>query len=153
MKNIFRPAARFVVINDQNEILLVQHEKHWAIPGWWIDFWENIFDAIFRESEEELGIWAQADKLIFLQDYTGERKWKRTHFMEYFWTIKNNKDFINVKKTYLEATHAFEIRDVEFFKIEDFPANFMPKAFMEVCKSYIKNKENFWVKYIPWTNK
>ena len=148
MKENFRNATRFVVINEKDEILIVNLWKCWAIPWGWIDFWETIVKALERESIEELWIKADADKLIFIQDYTDTRKWNFTHFFEYFWTIKNNDDFKNVLETYKSSSHAFELLDIKWSKIEDFPEGFMPKAFPEVIKKYLNNKEKFSCEYI-----
>lgn len=144
----FRNATRLVVINDKNELLIVHMWKVWGIPGGGIDFGETIIEALERESMEELGIKAIANKLIFIQDYTDTRKGKYTHFFEYFWIIKNNEDFFNVLKTYKNSSHAFELLDIKWSKLEDLPKNFMPTAFPKVLKKYLENKENFGCEYV-----
>ncbi len=148
MKKLFRPTARFIVINKKQEILVVLQKHNWAIPWGGIDFWENICDAISRESFEELWIKAECDKFIFVQDFLKNRKGKDMHLFDFFWTIKNNKDFENVENTYKNSEYAYELRDVKWFKLEDFPKDFKPKALKKVLKKYLKDKKNFSCKYI-----
>ena len=96
MQRYFRPAARLVILNEENEILLVRHKRYWALPGWGIDIWESIETALNRESIEELNTPAQMDQIIFIQDYLDERREWKIHALEYFCTVKNTKDFENV---------------------------------------------------------
>ncbi len=148
MSKKFRAAGRFVIVNDKNEILLVEQKNNWAIPGGWIDFWENLYEVIQREAEEELGIKAQMDKIVFIQDFISSHKEKPKHCLEYFCSLKNNSDFENVEKTYKTATHSFELKDVKYFSIDNFPENFKPKAFKKTLEKYLKDKQNFSCEYI-----
>jgi len=150
MKENFRNASRLVVLNEKNELLIVHMWKVWGIPWGWIDFWETILEALERESIEELWIKAEGDKLIFIQDYTDTRKWKYTHFFEYFWTIKNNNDYKNVLETYKNSSHAFELLEIKWCSLDNLPENFMPKAFPKVLKKYLENKNTFTCEYVTW---
>lgn len=148
MKQIFRPAARLVILNENNEVLLARHKRYWALPGGGIDFWEPISDALCRESVEELNIKAELDQIIFIQDYSEERAWKNLHCLEYFCTIKNNSDFENVKEEYKKASHAFELEELEWFGVDKMPEKFMPLAFPQVLKQYLESRDNFKTQYI-----
>jgi hypothetical protein len=88
------------------------------------------------------------EKIIFIQDFIPHHKEKPKHCLEYFCSIKNNNDFENIEKTYKKASHSYELLDVKWFKIDDFPENFKPKALKKVLKKYLKNKENFSCEYI-----
>lgn len=147
MKN-FRNASRLVILNDKNELLIVHMWNVRAVPWGWIEFGETIIEALQRESMEELGIKAIPDKLIFIQDYVWKRKWNQTHFIEYFWTIKNNHDFENVLNIYKDSSHAFELVDIKWCKIDDLPDDFMPKALPNVIKKYLENKSSFCCEYV-----
>ncbi len=148
MTNRFRIAARLIIVNDNDEVLIVKMWKQWAIPGGWLDYGEKISDCLNRESLEELWVEAVFDKIIFLQDYIWKVKWKERHCLEYFCTVKNNSDFLDVETQYKKASHAFELQKVQFTKLENFPEKFMPKALPEVLKRYITNKENFSCEYV-----
>jgi len=145
-----RNATRFVILNDKNELLIVNMWNVWAIPWWWIEFGETILKALERESVEELWIKAIADKLIFIQDYVADRKWISTHFFEYFWTVKNNQDFYDVLDTYKNSSHAFELVDIKWCKLEDLPKDFKPTAFPKILKAYLENKDCFSCEYVSW---
>ncbi len=150
MERFFRPASRLVIVNSKNQILLARHKRYWALPGGGIDIWESIETALNRESIEELNIPAQMDKIIFIQDYLDERKEWKIHAMEYFCTLKNNQDFENVVHTWKDSSHAFELENLAWFDVENFPEKFMPVAFHRVIKEYIKNKHNFSTNYVSW---
>lgn len=150
MTNQFRAAARLIVVNNKNEVLIVRMNNHWAIPWWWIDHGEKVNDCLMRESFEELWVKAKFDKVLFIQDYLWDVKWEQKHCLEYFCSIKNNADFLNVETEYKKASHSFELKEVKFCKLEDFPSNFMPKALPEILNKYILNKDNFSCEYISW---
>ena len=57
----FRRAARLVVVNSRNRVLLLQHlritgEKFWATPGGGLEDGETFEKAAAREALEELGV-------------------------------------------------------------------------------------------------
>ena len=153
MKNNFRAAARFVIINKNNEILIVRQKNNWAIPWWWIDFGESIFEAISREAFEELWVKAKAEKIVFIQDFLWKWKWEDTQMMEYFCSIKNNKDFENIIETYKSASHSFELIEVKWCSLDDFPEDFLPSCLVEVLARYFKNKEEFSCEYVSGIEK
>jgi len=59
------------VINEQREILLVEHVFHptlpWGLPGGWIGFNEDPSDAVIREFSEELDLTIDIADLILMQ--------------------------------------------------------------------------------------
>ncbi|MGB2111011.1 MAG: hypothetical protein ACPHY8_03930 [Patescibacteria group bacterium] len=50
--------------------------------------------------------------------------------------------------TWKDSSHAFELEDLAWFDVNNFPDKFMPEAFCEVIKNYIENRNNFSTKYI-----
>ena len=141
---IFRPAARCVIVNKKNEVLLVSDDWiGWALPWWWIDFWENVEDAVRRESLEELWIEAEPERLLCMMDRKRMRKWVLTHLVVYIWSIKNSEDFENVEKTYYTASHAFESEEVKYFPVDELPTDLVPDWLDWVLKNYVKDRENY----------
>ena len=57
-----------VVVNDDCEVLLVEHVFHpklpWGLPGGWIGFNEDPKDTIQREIQEELGLRVEVETLL-----------------------------------------------------------------------------------------
>lgn len=60
-----------VVINEQREVLLVEHVFHpklpWGLPGGWIGFNEDPTQAVIREFAEELKLRIDIDCLLLMQ--------------------------------------------------------------------------------------
>ena len=60
-----------VVINEQREILLVEHVFHpklpWGLPGGWIGFNEDPSEAVVRELSEELDLTVDIDHLLLMR--------------------------------------------------------------------------------------
>ena len=138
----FRPASRLVILKE-NKILLCRMWNVWWLPWGWIDIWESIPDALNRESIEELWIKAQFEKIIFIQDFLVQ-----FHALEYFCTVKNNSDYFDVVNTYHTSSHAHELKDLNWFDLDNIPEDMMPLTFLPVLKKYIKNPEKFSCEYI-----
>jgi len=50
--------------------------------------------------------------------------------------------------TWKQASHAFELDEIAWFDIDNFPEKFMPLAFPKVIQEYIKNKNTFKTQYV-----
>ncbi len=140
MEKIFRPAVRMVILKDE-KLLLCKMWKIWWLPGWWIKWWEQLYEAFKRESIEELWIKATLDNIIFTQDFIWSKIWKdNIHFLEYFCTVKNNEEFALVLDTYRNSSHSYELQDLQWFSLEEIPETMMPQAFIPVLSSYLRDK-------------
>jgi 8-oxo-dGTP diphosphatase len=72
-KEKFRRAARLVVVDSHNRVLLFQYagmvdQKYWATPGGGLEDGESFEEAAAREAFEELGV--RSPKLDALRDRT-----------------------------------------------------------------------------------
>lgn len=60
-----------IVINEQREILLVEHVFHpklpWGLPGGWIGLNEDPSEAVVREFAEELDLTVAIDHLLLMR--------------------------------------------------------------------------------------
>ncbi|MEA3304967.1 MAG: NUDIX hydrolase, partial [Patescibacteria group bacterium] len=122
---VFRPAGRPVIFNQQGLVLITKMKDLWAIPGGGLDWGESLATNIARESFEELGVQADIDQIIFIQDYLAEKPPLGWHHLEYFYSIKNNEDFENILETYQTASHTHELDELMWCDIDSFPENFM----------------------------
>lgn len=67
-KLLFRKGVSALIMNDKNEFLLVNLESFkdhfFAIPGGGLEDNESLNDAVYRETQEELGITRQSLELV-----------------------------------------------------------------------------------------
>lgn len=72
MGNMYRKGVSALIQNEKNEFLLVNlnsfEEKYFAIPGGGAEESENLEDAVYREIEEELGIYKNSLELVGKND-------------------------------------------------------------------------------------
>lgn len=153
MEKIFRPTSRLVVLKDK-KILLCKMWNCWGLPGGGLDWGESIQTALNRESIEELWIPAVFDKVVFMQDFLVKFHDKQTdnHALEYFCTVKNNSDYFDAVDTYHNSSHAHELKDLNWFWLDEIPADMKPQEFLAVLKQYLENPENTQGVYNSWIN-
>lgn len=53
--------VRAFIFNTEGNILMTRHAKEspWVLPGWHVEPWETLHDAMIREISEEFGIQAR----------------------------------------------------------------------------------------------
>jgi ADP-ribose pyrophosphatase YjhB (NUDIX family) len=98
-----------VVLNEQREVLLVEHVFHprkpWGLPGGWIGFNEDPSQAVIREFAEELDLTIDIEHLLLI---------RRTEF--------NHLDFAYLCQTKGEiGTISYELLAYDWFKQENLP--------------------------------
>jgi ADP-ribose pyrophosphatase YjhB (NUDIX family) len=107
------------IIWHEGKLLAVKHlnkdgseSDYWAVPGGGLDPFESLTDGVIRELIEETGVQAEVGELLFLQQFSSNRRHSKEE-LEFFYHIKNPQDFteINLAKT----THGLEeIARIEF---------------------------------------
>lgn len=148
MQNPIRVTARLLIVNDRDEFLLVQMGKIRAMAGGGIEDGESVAVTIAREAEEELGVRAEFDRILYIQDYIAENKGRQQHFIDFFCTVNNNEEFAQVTDHYHQATHAHELKNVQWFSLETFPATFMPQNLLPVLAAYLHNRTQTSMQYV-----
>ena len=95
----FKLFVRWLIFNDKNEVLLIQHKKSDKITSletlliWWeIDFWENSEEALKREVFEE--VWLEIIDME-LCDTKTMILWNTHWFWVYYICKTKNLDFKN----------------------------------------------------------
>lgn len=126
-----RITVRGIAFND-GKLLAVKHKtnkgieaEYWSIPGGGLDLGESLHDGLIREMIEETGITPKIGKLLFIQQYAENQR----EFLEFFYLLENNEDFININ---LAATShgQLELTRVEF--IDPQKENILPKFLQEI---------------------
>ena len=64
--------AKALVVNENNEVLAIRRSQtddrrpgQWDFPGGWVEEGEDVYAAVVREIEEEVGLKADNPELVF----------------------------------------------------------------------------------------
>lgn len=125
----FRTTARWIVLNDMNEILLVQHEewKNWVFPWWHVENFESPHEWLVRELKEEFNIeidfkWFSLDtkdKWILLLPIPVD-SYIVSYYHKSFWDVNRVEYIFLCKyKSWEIVPQKSEIYDYNWFTIDD----------------------------------
>lgn len=64
MSELFRVSAKAVIIEDGRVLLIQKPSGNWDLPGGRLESGESPYDAVGRESREELGLPIAIDKIV-----------------------------------------------------------------------------------------
>lgn len=137
---LLHPVVHLHVVDRQSRILLQRRSKSKDIqPGKWdtavgghVDFGEDVFTALLRESQEELGI--DASKAQHLESYVFQSSVER-ELVNTFMLIVDNPATLNLK------IDPIEIDETRFWTAEEIDSaidtdEFTPNFLMEYRKIY-----------------
>lgn len=133
-----RISCRWIII-DKNNIFAVNlnpSDKYYCLPWWTLEKNETLNNCIEREIKEELWVKPNIWNLLYVHEVVN----KKTHLIEFFFEIKNIKDFFNIKLE--DTTHWFEINKIKWLDIFNDDNIFLPKWLIEILRiTWIKNNE------------
>jgi 8-oxo-dGTP pyrophosphatase MutT (NUDIX family) len=137
MINAATLGARGIVINNDNEILLVEHTytNGWHLPGGGVDYGESPSCAVIREIKEETGYKVTGTPEL-LGIYTSSVRGAADYPIIY--VIKDFEPIPNARKS-------FEISRFDWFPIENLPEEIQPATKLRILE-YLENKptSEFW---------
>jgi len=107
----FKIRCRAVILHD-GKLLVVKQAANtkdsYSLPGGHLEYGEDIEDCMRREVFEELGVEATLGKLLYINSFIdGDAG---THSVEFFFEVKNGKNFTDTSK--LIGTHSHELAGV-----------------------------------------
>lgn len=101
--------VRGVIIND-SKLLIIKHlgDDFMALPGGHLKYREDVITCLKRELVEELGVMPEIGRLLYINTFIEDKN--STECVEFFFEVKNGKDYLNIEK--LERTHAHELSEI-----------------------------------------
>lgn len=102
------------IITQEDKLLVVKHAKDadfYALPGGHVELGEDIKESFEREIIEEFGIKPIIGKLLFIHNFIQEEKEEQN--IEFFFEVKNSKDFLDISK--LGGTYKHELVEICWF--------------------------------------
>lgn len=126
-QNNFIIRCRGIILNG-DKLLVVKHSQkddYYALPGGHLEFGEDIRVCMIREIKEELGIEPILGNLLYVHNYKeGRDESDSIHSVEFFFEIKNGKDYANCEK--LSRSHSHELAEIRWVDIDE-NVNILPE--------------------------
>lgn len=123
--------VRGVIMHD-SKLFVIKHrgDDFMALPGGHLEYREDVIACLKREFVEELGVMPEIGRLLYISTFVEDKKSKQ--HVEFFFEVKNGKDYLNIDG--LERTHAHEL--VEMLWVSpDSDIKILPKQFNEDFKN------------------
>ena len=120
------------IILHEGRLLVVRHPHDTsfaALPGGHLEWGEDIKECLHREIVEELGVNPEISRLLYINNFT---QTDGKQHVEFFFEVKNGKDYLNTKK--LARSHAHEIAEIIWVSPID-NIKILPKKFGEDFKT------------------
>lgn len=127
-----RMGAGAVVINDQGQVLLLEHAFHgkhpWSIPAGWMNRGESPAEAAVRELKEETNLSATLREVVYLN---------------------GGKEYNQIDAVYLatdpigEIEISFEIIQAKWFEPDNLPSGMLPKTRQMISSGLALYKANY----------
>lgn len=127
-----KQVVRAFIFNNEGKILLAKHSINWlwVLPGWHVEVWENLHEALIRELKEEFNLnWRffeiDSEEKLFhkwkelshyplpISIYSLEYKkndWRDWSRIEYIFLMETDD---TIKETQLEEIYKYEWFDPE----------------------------------------
>ena len=123
--------VRGAIMHD-SKLLIVKHfgTGFMALPGGHLKYREDVITCLKRELVEELGVMPEIGRLLYINTFIEDKN--STEYVEFFFEVKNGKDYLNIEK--LERTHAHELSEILWVST-DSDIEILPKQFNEDFKN------------------
>ena len=106
-----------ILVKD-GQVLLVRHEKqgrtYWLLPGGGVEFGETAGEALVREFQEEVGLYIEVGKLVFVQDSIPPDHHRQVLNLYFLVSLKDKNQPIKVTKDSV-------LQDAAYYPLSDFP--------------------------------
>lgn len=125
------------IIVHEDKMFVVKHGLHknfYASPGGHLEGDESPKECIERELFEEFGVKAEVGKLLYVNQFSDPDK----SFIEFFFEIKNAKDFKNLDENKIDKKEIFDMVWVS----RDNNLNIMPEKLNEDFKNNILGNDD-----------
>lgn len=119
------------IYNSNNELLLQErwdyskHGEEWAFFGWWIENWEGIEEAFYRESMEELDIDMKEMDCKYIWEYISYNSKSKRFVFRHIFLLKT--DLLYTDFTILEWSGCkyYSVQEAKKLKFQSKPDRFL----------------------------
>lgn len=89
----FRIAARILLLNNDNQLLLVANSEKlsWFTPGGRVEADESLEEAVIRETYEETGLTIKNPKLIYVREAMDHNHEKKYHHVCFYFFARTEE--------------------------------------------------------------
>ncbi len=117
---VFKIFTRAIILDENDRVLLLKKnskQKYWAwelmLPGWTLEFWEEITETLVREIKEETNL--TVDKFILFDTVKmiiWEEHWLWVYYLA---TVENLSDLKNMEPEKHEFCWFLDYKEIELF--------------------------------------
>lgn len=107
------------IIANWNKILLIERKNPpygLALPGWFVDWWEDTKTAVLRELKEEVNIDWTVEKLVWV--YDNPKRDPRKHVVSFVYKVKAKNLFSIEAGDDAKSYKWVDIEDIKHWKVQ-----------------------------------
>lgn len=139
--HITKKVVIVAIYNSNNELLLQErwdyskHWEQWAFFGGWIEEWEGIEEAFYRESKEELDLDVRKFDCKYIWEYITYNVLMKRYVLRYTYLIKTDLNESDFNVLEWSGCKYFSFEDSKKLKHQTNPSRFIEYLKLKIYES------------------